>query len=552
MKSSKGKMTVKTAVLALSLSLVTAFSAGAQEYNYHINNFDDPTLCPNPMLPNSAPNVHQLKANYLDLRYNSSTKELTLEAEFSNDRGKLPTGFHFGVSDGPMPQGVGHISKIYFDATNLNNVKVTGYTYNTVSTLCGNARQFNHGGNQHVVTLGSWLVASPLVTSQGSGFVAASNVVPADDIFSSAGQNASFVLEKSASDQVRNGITYRYFRLVLDTTGINNFVPYLPGANAPYTWQGAKFGSKVGLWFWAVNASGVAYNGNGLLSSYNVDSCYICDFDDATTNLSPSCDAVKPSATEIRPGDKITAVITGRDPEKDGLLLTYSGNPSGSNFDKANNSILTPDANGKVDVNFDWVPGINEKGSYKVNVQFTQQYGSDQASITCPFEFSVTGCDPTDWRETINGIDDQIAHQLTNNHVKVLIRRIKSVRGRNTRTEQELKSRAEALGLEAWQTLSSLQRNRVIRQNCGSQTSGCEAIETTKSLNRVNQITNELYGMVETLVPTYRKVLNKSGITGRQNTRRWRGLFNSATNLRDSANVSVASLPATVYACERL
>ena len=543
--------------LSLQVGLLTSGlfqTAFAQEYNLHINNFDDADQCPNPMMPNSAPNVHQLKADYLDVRYNTNSKLLTLEAEFNNERGKLPTGFHFALSTGDMPKGVGNVAAIYFDATVPSVPVVTAYNYNTVSQNCGNYIDFEYGMNTQKVTMGSWLTSNASYVIEDPNtpgkFIAPSDNFPGEGIFTTLGVNAAFVREKSVVDSSRNGRAYRFFRLVLDTTGVNSYDPLLPGGNAPYSWEGAQFGPELGLWFYAENASQVSYKQNGLLGTYEIDSCYICDFGDRVTNVSPACKSVSVSSKQIRPGDLVTAKVTGYDEEKDSLLINYSGQPSGSTFDVANNSILVPDANNEVAANFSWTPQLGISGKYTVNVQLTQQYGVDQAAVSCPFEFEVSGCTPTDWRETINGIDEQIDRQLVDKHINVLLRRIKAIRGKHTKRELELRARADSLGLEAWQTLFEMQRDRVIRQNCGAGISGCESIDTTKASDKVLGLLNELHSMITELIPIYRNVLSKAGIKGKASTRRWRPLLRSANNLRDNAVVSINSLPATVFACE--
>ena len=546
----------------LLFGIVVSPTAFAQEYNYHIPTFDSSDYCPNPMLAQMDESIHQLNTEYLDLRYNSSTEQLTLEVEFKNDRGKLPTGMHFGLSSGPMPKGINNIAKIYFDATSPNNIKVTAYTYNTVSENCGNYRKPTIFGVPYTFQMGSWVAYTPsdytTDPEDPDSWVPLYEIYPellgAHPIFASGSDEVRAVVEKSSVDSVRSGVTYRKFRLVLDATIINSYTPYYPGTDEnfviPYAWDGAKFAENIGLWFYAVNSRDVAYNSSGLLSNYDVDSCYICDFGDAVTNLSPSCDSVVPSSDVVRPGEKITAVIKGRDPEGDQLKLNYSGLPAGASFDQADGSTLTPDSNKLVTVNFDWVPQIGVSGDYNVNVEFTQQYGINQAKVSCPLQFKVEGCTPTDWRETINGIDDQIDKQLVDHTINVLLHRIRKLRGKNTAKEKEIKQRADALGLEAWLTLSELQRSRVIRQNCGSDVAGCELIDTTKGSTKVVVLINELHAIASQLIPIYKKVLKREGFSVSEATRRWRPIQVRADRLKENALVSISSLPSTVFACE--
>ncbi len=575
MKSSLVNLKAIFRALAISSALFIAPLVSAEEYNYHIGDFDTLVTdqnspmygmrkwCNNMMVSSSPANEHQLYTKYLDLRYNTTTKTLTIETEFDDRNGKLPTGFHFSLSDGPMPQGAGHLAKIYFDATNTSDVKVTSYTYNTVANHCGNYTAPTINGTTYKYNMGSWLVYSPTPYTNPQGnpntWVPLYTIEPenwkSESILSSAGINSGDVLEKSSSTSVCGANNCRQFRLVLDTTRLNAFVPKFPKQNdpqnpAPYTFQGAQFASNLGLWFYAVNTNSIAYNNSGLLSGYEVSSCYVCDFGDAVTNQTPTCDSVVPSSTKIRPGDKITAKITGTDPEKDSLLFTYSGNPTGSNFDQANNSILVPDSNKKVEVNFDWIPGLKTEGSYTVNVTLTQQYGSDQASVSCPFSFDVEGCQEIDWKETINAIDDTVNFNLGIKHAVTVLRRIGKIRGKKTVTEISDTERSKDLSLESWTILTSLQRNNVIRQNCGSNVTGCESVDTTKTLNRVNQITAELYTIVEKYIPVYKKVMKRSGLSASIANKRSRSLLNSATTLKDSASVSISSLPGVVYSCE--
>lgn len=162
--------------------------------------------------------------------YNANTEVLTWEVEFAD---QVAQGFTLALNDGPNPKGdAGELALLYFDATNMNDVKISVYGYN--------------GQNNQ----SSYKDGSPLSGTQTP-----------DRISTNALGLESAFLSASAVDSGAG----RTFSFSLDASGINSYSPLNPGSEP---WGGIHFGELIGFWFHPVKNLTTSYNAEGFLTDW--------------------------------------------------------------------------------------------------------------------------------------------------------------------------------------------------------------------------------------------------------------------------------------------
>jgi len=168
--------------------------------------------------------------------FNSDTNRLVWEATFFN---QITDGFTLALNNGPNPKGhAGELGLLYFDATDVENIRVSSYAYNGMNALT------------------SYRDGSPLTGTQQP-----------DVIFgaSPSGGTPSPVLLASVTDA--NG--GRTFRLELDTTVINTHSPAYPGGQGPEEWYGMRYDNLLGVWFHPLTSLATEYTEEGTLSFWS-------------------------------------------------------------------------------------------------------------------------------------------------------------------------------------------------------------------------------------------------------------------------------------------
>lgn len=169
-------------------------------------------------------------------RFDSAAQQLTWEIGFAD---QITDGFTLALNNGPNPKGhAGELALVYFDATDVENVRVSSYAYNGMNTQT------------------SYRDGSPL-----------SGIQSADVIFGVAPIEgaAPSVLHASVTDQDGG----RFMRLVLDTTGINTHTPTYPGSGGAEEWYGMGFDTGLGVWLHPVTSLATEYGEDGALSFWS-------------------------------------------------------------------------------------------------------------------------------------------------------------------------------------------------------------------------------------------------------------------------------------------
>lgn len=163
--------------------------------------------------------------------YNVNTEVLTWQVDFAD---QVAQGFTLALNDGPNPKGdAGELALLYFDATNMSDVKISAYGYN--------------GQNDQ----SSYRDGSPLSGTQNPDRIS-TNALGLESAFISA----------SAVD---NGAG-RTFSFTLDASAINSYAPEYAGSEP---WGGIHFGQLIGYWFHPVRNLTTAYDVNGYLTDWN-------------------------------------------------------------------------------------------------------------------------------------------------------------------------------------------------------------------------------------------------------------------------------------------
>lgn len=185
--------------------------------------------------------------------YNTSNKEFSYYATFGAVPGSstLKTnGFWLAVSSGPNPKGTDdQLAIFYFDASRSTPV-LTVYGYNGVN------------GNT------SWYDGSDASGTQSPDRIKSSKV------------STDWIKNLTATTVA--GKTVLGFKI--DASGINS---HDPKYGAPADWEGAKFGSKIGIWFHQQAGVSSSYGSNGFLSAFNSKKGGWFDGANLNTNVVP-------------------------------------------------------------------------------------------------------------------------------------------------------------------------------------------------------------------------------------------------------------------------
>ena len=168
--------------------------------------------------------------------YNSNSQILTWDLSFTD---QISDGFTLALNNGPNPKGhAGELALIYFDATDVENVRVSSYAYNGLNTQT------------------SYRDGSPL-----SGTLSAYGIFGAQP----AEGQAPSILHASVTDADGG----RSMRLELDASGINSHTPLYPGSMGTAEWYGIGFDTGLGVWLHPVTSLTTEYNEDGSLSYWS-------------------------------------------------------------------------------------------------------------------------------------------------------------------------------------------------------------------------------------------------------------------------------------------
>ena len=183
--------------------------------------------------------------------YDAGKQELAWTANFTATSGKLPNAFWLVVSNGPDPKGLdGQLAIFYFDATTLSAPKLTAYGYN--------------GKNGY--------------DSYKDGSAAAGVQTP--DRIATSLSTPSFAKELTVKDV--NGVRTLGFKA--DVSGVN---AYKPTNAATSPWEGARYGSQIGIWFHPIANATTTYDSKGYLATFDAPTQGYYDAKNQGTNPVP-------------------------------------------------------------------------------------------------------------------------------------------------------------------------------------------------------------------------------------------------------------------------
>lgn len=158
--------------------------------------------------------------------YDSGSSILTWEMTFSD---QITDGFTIAINGGPNPQGyAGEFALMYFDASDLGNLRLTAFAYNGENTQ----------------------------TSYFDGSETAGIQAP-DEIY-----NNVSILNELLSASVTDSAGSRTFAFSIDTSVMNAHSPLYPTASS---WTGMQFDNFIGAWVHPVTGLSTAYDVNGTL-----------------------------------------------------------------------------------------------------------------------------------------------------------------------------------------------------------------------------------------------------------------------------------------------
>ena len=168
--------------------------------------------------------------------YDAVSRTLAWEIAFSD---RIAEGFTLALNDGPNPKGNGgELGLVYFDATDVSNVRVSAFAYNGMNTQT------------------SYRDGSALYGTQSPDLIFGVSPLL---------ENAPSILEASVLDDNAG----RRLRLVLEATLINAHTPAYPGEGGAEDWFGIGFGSSVGVWLHPVTSLTTEYDDEGVLSYWS-------------------------------------------------------------------------------------------------------------------------------------------------------------------------------------------------------------------------------------------------------------------------------------------
>lgn len=232
--------------VAAGLVLVASL-AGAQTRTWAWNEGDD------------SYNNDGGKIKRISSYFNATTNDLAWHMTF----GEVPSsnalktdGFWLVLSDGPNPKGfAGQLAIFYLDVKNAANPVLTVYGYNGLNS----DSSYKDG-------------------SQNAG-------IQAPDKIASSIANNSFVQELTV---VNNGDGTRTLGFTVNTNdsnqNIKNHVPLYPETSP---WEGAQYGSKIGVWVHQVAGLNTSYGQDGFLTNFSYQKAGWLDLQNKTTTPVP-------------------------------------------------------------------------------------------------------------------------------------------------------------------------------------------------------------------------------------------------------------------------
>lgn len=186
----------------------------------------------------------------IDTTYNAATQSLTWSSTFTSNNGVLPEAFWLVVNNGPEPKGeAGQYAIFYFDGTSSSSPKLTVYGYNGV-----NGDSSYYDGSKNTGTQTPDRIASSLTSNFATNL------------------------------KVVNSGNTRTLSFTADVKGINAYKPVNKGTEA---WEGAQFGSKVGIWFHPLANVDTTYNTAGFLKDLSYSKSGWVDLTDQKTKPVP-------------------------------------------------------------------------------------------------------------------------------------------------------------------------------------------------------------------------------------------------------------------------
>jgi hypothetical protein len=171
------------------------------------------------------------ETNWITARFNTVTNSLSYTANFGNVPGteNKTEGFWLVITNGPAPLGIpDQLATFYFDATGTQPV-LTVYGFNGADGTSSYANGDGFGSNPD-------RIASSLLSTDWIKSIAMND----------------------------NADGTRTMSFEVDVTNINNHVP---ANGSAANWEGAKFGSKIGLIMVPVTGLGTTYN-SGFLTNF--------------------------------------------------------------------------------------------------------------------------------------------------------------------------------------------------------------------------------------------------------------------------------------------
>ncbi len=410
--------------LFLTTLMLFATFAQAEELGFYIDpNF---TAC-----NTSKYNQFNVKTNFAEFKYDTITKLLNVEVEFTDQGGtSLANGFQFGLnSESDLITNNYKLAYFYVDGTNLKSgiaPTITAYIYNREAqpeSSCNNSP-------------GSWQ------TDPGIGLNKTEPIL----LSSTSNTNPDWVSFAEMSDSTLSGVTKRKFTIILDTTQIQAFIPN----NTPEYQQEMAvscktssrgclnynkltrifdFGREVSVEKWLTLdfvpsvISNSTYGTDNLISAFSLSSCSLCRAERRVPNTSPTCTGVTGIASQIGVGESVEASVHFSDDDTNDqhrVQFLSSLKPSMQFVSKPNNNPIINDGiiptGENQSVTLNWTPTEADVGSYSIPVRFQQIYGQNGSSTEvtdCTLNFEVLSSAPICQSNDITGILNQIKTNIS-------------------------------------------------------------------------------------------------------------------------------------------
>lgn len=413
-------MKLKT-ISSLLFSLVIATTAVAEEYNLHISDLND---CTNSfggnLVVEDADNLG-VNINYIDLKYNDTTNEFTIEVntDDTGESGNVANSFYFGLNGGGMPQK-GEIAFVYFDAEDPSAPKATVYGYNGYAgfqkDINGDLVRFDQCNNTKILETdaiengGSWYHGYPVLP----GDIEKDSPFNGSILEQGPSLGAELILANDSTDITATatpntaGQSSYTYTLVLDTTNINlhdsSVINFLkanhPTPSSVNDYRGLSFADNLGLWFWAASDADFTYNVNNFIDTLDTETtgsaCVVCDEGAFDTKVAPKCNGTAATQSPVEVGTQTILTINVQDEDlgeanNGATTVSYSGLPTDAKVTPAEGAEVVFDASGNGSVVIDWIPELADVGTHTISAVFTKPYGNGElTSENCPIEIEVT------------------------------------------------------------------------------------------------------------------------------------------------------------------